>query len=171
MARKWGKTDFSELRQLSENLQKMEQVASGDFCEQMAKELAARLLRRVKKRTPVGEYESITYETKDGRTYSFNEGKTGGTLRNAWTIQSKVTQKGNVYEIEITNPTEYASYVEYGHRQQPGRFVPQIGKRLKSAWVPGQFMLTISEQEVQNLAPKLIEKRLNEKLREIFNDT
>jgi len=32
-------------------------------------------------------------------------------------------------------------------------------------------MLTISEQEVQNLAPKLLEKRLTEKLREIFNDT
>ena len=27
---------------------------------------------------------------------------------------------------------EYASYVEYGHRQEPGRYVPALGKRLKN---------------------------------------
>ena len=170
MGRRWGKCDFSELKKLSENLQKLEQVYSDEFCEQMAKELAQRLLRRVRQRTPVGEYETISYETKDGRTFSYNEGKSGGTLRRNWTVRP-IEKHGNEYVVEVVNATEYASYVEYGHRQQPGRFVPQIGKSLKTAWVPGRFMLTISEQEVQNLAPKLLEKRLTEKLREIFNDT
>lgn len=31
----------------------------------------------------------------------------------------------------------YAPYVEHGHRQTPGRFVPAIGKRLVRDFVPG----------------------------------
>lgn len=169
MGRRWGKVDYRELQKLRDNLEKFQRVDMDKFCSDMSKEIAARLLRRVKQRTPVGQYEVITYTTKDGRTFTFNDGKQGGTLRNNWKIENVVTKHGNVYEIEVFNPMEYASYVEYGHRQQVGRFVPQIGKRLKSGWVEGQFMLKISEEEVQTLAPKLLEKRLNEKLREVFN--
>lgn len=32
----------------------------------------------------------------------------------------------------------YAPYVELGHKQQPGRYVPKIGKRLVRSWVPGK---------------------------------
>ena len=169
MSKKWGKVDYEALKQLQENFQKLAQQDMEKFCSDMAKELAARLLRRVKKRTPVGQYEVITYTTKDGRTYTYNEGMSGGTLRNSWNIEKTVTKNGNVYEIEVFNPVEYASYVEYGHRQQAGRFVPQIGKRLKSNWVEGQFMLKISEEEIQNIAPQLLEKRLYEMLRGSFN--
>ena len=35
----------------------------------------------------------------------------------------------------------YAPYVELGHRQQPGRYVPAIGKRLVRSWVPGKPFL------------------------------
>lgn len=169
MAKRWGKVDYRELKDLRDKLEQFQKVDMEKFCSDMAKEIAARLLRRVKKRTPVGEYEVITYRTKDGRTITFNEGKQGGTLRNNWKIKNTVTKKGVVYEIEVFNPIEYASYVEYGHRQQVGRFVPHIGKRLKSGWVEGQFMLKISEEEVQAIAPKLLEKRLNEELRRIFD--
>ena len=169
MGRRWGKVDYKELQNLRDNLEKFQKVDMEAFCSQMSKELAARLLARVKKRTPVGDYEVITYKRKDGSTISFNQGKQGGTLRNNWKVQSVVTKKGVVYEIEVFNPIEYASYVEYGHRQEVGRFVPHIGKRLKSGWVEGQFMLKISEQEVQSLAPRLLEKRLNEKLKEVFD--
>lgn len=168
MARRWGKVDYRELEKLRENLEKFQKVDMEALCTQMAKELAARLLRRVKKRTPVGDYETISYTTKDGRTFSFNEGMSGGTLRNNWKI-SQVVYRGGEYRITVFNPMQYASYVEYGHRQEVGRFVPQIGKRLKSGWVEGQFMLKISEEEVQALAPKLLEKRLNEKLKEVFD--
>ena len=169
MGRRWGKVDYKQLENLRDRLEQFQKVDMDVFCSRMAKELASRLLRRVKKRTPVGEYETITYTKKDGTTLSFNEGKQGGTLRNNWKVKNTVTKNGIVYEIEIFNPVEYASYVEYGHRQQVGRFVPQIGKRLKSGWVEGTFMLKISEEEVQALAPKLLEKRLNEELRRIFN--
>ena len=63
---------------------------------------------------------------------------------------------------------EYASYVEFGHRQESGRFVPAIGKRLKEGWVEGKFMLTISEQEIERDAPKILENKLKKKLSECF---
>lgn len=145
MAR-WGRTDFKQLKQLQKQLEKFEQVDMDAFCEKCAKDLASMLLRRVKKRTPVEQ----------------------GTLRNGWTISSVKKENGS-YVIEVINATEYSSYVEYGHRQTPGRYVPEIGTRLKKAWVPGKFMLTISEKEIEQLAPKYLEKKLEKKLREVMD--
>lgn len=82
MAR-WGNCDFRQLQRLQE---KLDRLASGDveaFCEACAKELAARLLAKVIRRTPVGQYEE-------------GSGKTGGTLRRGWTAG-----KENVSEKEM----------------------------------------------------------------------
>ena len=57
-----------------------------------------------------------------------------------------------VHRKDWDDPEYVPAYVEYGHRQQPGRYVPAIGKRLKKGWVEGKFMLTISEQEIQKIA-------------------
>lgn len=170
----WGKVDFSQFTDFQRKLQRLENASLNEFCEQCAKELAARLMRKVIKRTPVGEYD---------------DGRIGGTLRRGWTggtentsqqgnvvgakgyINSLAINKtGNVYEVEISNPVEYASYVEFGHRQTPGRYVPALGKKLKAGWVRGKFMLTISEKEIESIAPALLEKRLNEFLKGVFND-
>lgn len=166
MAR-WGNCDFRQLQKLQQNMQKLESVDLDLFCKQCAKELAARLLRKVIKRTPVGQYPSST-------------GKVGGTLRRGWTGGKKVnvksyvnslpiTKVGTNYHIEIINLTEYSSYVEFGHRQEPGRFVPAIGKKLKKGWVKGRFMLTISEMELESQAERIIEKKLIKFLGEYFN--
>lgn len=184
-------------KQMEENLN---QAEIQRFIEQCAKELAARLLAKVIKRTPVGDYsKTITVvakrdskKHKKGDTYTKKinpSGKKGGTLRRGWTAKTheeaesgsgsgkpvaeyanslKVTRTGDMYTIEIVNPVEYAPYVEYGHRQEPGRFVPAIGKRLKKGWVEGRFMLTISSQEVQRDAPRILEQKLKRKLEECF---
>ena len=70
----------------------------------------------------------------------------------------------------MKNPVEYSSYVEFGHRQEPGRFVPALGKKLKSAWVNGHFMLTISEKELESQLPKIIERKLTKFMEECFNN-
>ena len=44
--------------------------------------------------------------------------------------------KDNGHTVVIGTNVEYAPYVELGHHQQPGRYVPAIGKRLKRDWVP-----------------------------------
>lgn len=97
-------------------------------------------------------------------------GKTGGTLRRGWTSATHaeassgtgkgtvteefldkitVTHTGNTYRIEIINPVEYASYVEYGHRTANHK-----------GWVQGKFMLTIAEEHIRQTAPNLLAQRL-----------
>lgn len=98
-----------------------------------------------------------------------NEAQSGGSVNSAEYAQGlPVENSGRSYRIFIINPVHYASYVEYGHRQRPGRYVPAIGKRLKGGWAKGRFMLTISEQQLQNEMPAIIEKKLTAMLKEVF---
>ena len=62
----------------------------------------------------------------------------------------------------------YAPYVEYGHRQTPGRYVPAIGKRLVKSWVEGQHFLKISEDELQGIAPQILQTLLDNFLRTVM---
>lgn len=131
--------DVSELRRFGDRIQN---VDIDLFCRKVAKEVASRLLRKVVKKTPVGVYKD----------------KVGGNLRRGWSIDETVTKEGTVYKISVVNPVEYASYVEYGHRTANHR-----------GWVEGQFFLTISEREIQSLAPNLVKKRIEEELRRQLN--
>ncbi len=160
-----GKFDCREMKKLQEELKKLQDP--NQFVEDCTKELAARLLRLVIKRTPVSEYDKpVNFVTKGGKHVSFqpHTGKKGGTLRRGWTGNKKVsvksyaesmeiTKEGNVYKIEIVNPVEYASYVEYGHRTANHK-----------GWVKGQFMMTISEQELQQMAPAILERKIQKYL-------
>ena len=77
--------------------------------------------------------------------------------------------KGDFYTIEVADPVDYASYVESGHRQKPGRYVPAIGKQLKKSWVEGKLMMKESVQDLQKIAPKVLEKRIEKFLRECMD--
>ena len=148
--------DYKELIKLKENILLFGNPDQMDaFFESCAKELAARLLAKVIKRTPVGQYPAET-------------GKKGGTLRRGWTggessnakaysNSLKVNKVGNDYVIDIINPVEYASYVEFGHRT-----------RNHKGWVEGKFMLTISEDEIRNSAPTILQKKLKDYLKGCF---
>lgn len=150
-----GTINFRDFERIQNNLEKLNQEQVDLFIDACAKELAARLLAKVIKRTPVGDYPN-------------SSGKKGGTLRRGWTggkNQSAVSYAdslpihhfGDAYVIEIINPVEYASYVEFGHRTSNHK-----------GWVNGRFMLTISEQEIQNAAPAIIEKKLMKQMGELF---
>lgn len=182
---RWGKCDYKQLQDFQKKIEKLAQADSINFFNECARELAARLLRKVIKRTPVGENQ---YETKNvnGKEKKYVI-KNGGTLRRGWTAKTEkeaengksvnaktwanslsVKKIGDVFQIEVINPVHYASYVEFGHRQEPGRFVPAIGKRLVDSWVEGKYMLTISEREIEAQAPKMLERKLLEFLKECF---
>lgn len=144
-----GRFDIRGLKELQEELNKLQDP--DQFVESCAKELAARLLRMVVKGTPVGQY------TK-------SSGKKGGTLRRGWTGSKRssaqsyadsltIIHSGDTYVIEIVNPVEYASYVEYGHRT------------INSGWVPGRLMMTTSEQELERIAPKVLERKIKKYLK------
>lgn len=165
--------EIKELKRLQEQLKKLEQTEADVFCRKAAQSLAARLLRKVYERTPTGDYsDTYEYSEEGGLVES---GRQGGELKRAWLFdnaspsaeqQFAVTRKGSQYRIEIKNSKEYASYVEFGHRQQPGRFVPAIGKQLKEGWVEGVKMLTKSEEEIRNMAPRFLERELEIWLKE-----
>ena len=150
-----GTINFRDFERIQNNLEKLNQEQVDLFIDACAKELAARLLAKVIKRTPVGDYPN-------------SSGKKGGTLRRGWTggknssavayaDSLRVNHYGNTYVIEVVNPVEYASYVEFGHRTSNHK-----------GWVNGRFMLTISEQEIQNAAPAIIEKKLMKQMGELF---
>lgn len=154
------KVNMKQLQKFNQNLKKLNEQQTQQFTEAALKELAARLLRKVIKRTPVGVYDKV-----GGKTV-----KKGGTLRRGWTAETEaeamsgsgngknpneylqtvnVTKNGNMYTIEIINPVHYAPYVEFGHRT-PNH----------TGWVEGRFMLTISEQELQADAPRVLMNKL-----------
>lgn len=160
-----GRFDISGLRELQKQLKKLQDPDL--FVESCAKELAARLLRMVIKRTPVGDYSGASYTCASGETHKGHKvkGKVGGTLKRGWTGSRgqssakgyadslKVHHFGNTYVIEIINPVDYASYVEYGHRTANHR-----------GWVKGHFMMTISEKELQKMAPTKLENKIKKYL-------
>lgn len=144
----FGGFSAAQMKKLQKNLNKLQGQDLDAFMEACAKELAARLLAKVIKRTPVRKPKDCPPGVK------------GGTLRRGWTAGKRESAKGyadsltinhfgNTYVIEIVNPVEYASYVEYGHRTANHK-----------GWVQGRFMLTISEQEIQNIAPKVLENKI-----------
>ena len=140
MGVKRSKLDIKELKAFRDRLDGLAGKTDLDaFYRQAAQELAARLLAMVKKRTPVDT----------------------GALRRGWTIGEVKAVEGG-YEVEVLNPTEYASYVEFGHRT---RLSPEGGR----GWVKGRFMLQISSDELEAMAPKILERKLKKFLSQAVN--
>lgn len=138
------KINLEGFKELEKSLTKIQKDVD-DFIVSLSKEVAARLLSKVIRRTPVGQYKK-------------GSGKVGGTLRRGWTSGKKradfiegiqVNKRGGIYEVVIKNSVEYASYVEFGHRT-----------RNHKGWVPGRFMLTISEQELEGDLERIIQNKL-----------
>lgn len=184
MAR-WGRCDYRELKKLDERLQQLSEVDMDQLCRDVANEIAQILWNKVKKRTPVGvapkfdEPKTVKAKGASGKSRTFLTrsgaireqywaGYRGGSLRDAWTILP-IEKHGDQYTVTVINSLEYASYVEYGHRQTPGRYVPALGKSLKVSWVPGKLMMTISEQEVKVLVPSILNDMLYEALKGVFS--
>jgi hypothetical protein len=123
-----------------------------------------------------------------GKRHRYDTGKTkvvrhtvkmGGTLRRGWTSKTHdeaasgtgkrgepakeyaaslpVRKVGDYYKIQIINPVEYASYVEFGHRTKSG------------GWVEGRYMLTISEEQLKQISPVVLQRMINKKLHEVLN--
>lgn len=133
---------YGQLVEFTKKIEKLNEKQKEEFLESCCKELAARLLQKVIKRTPVGVYEH----------------KKGGTLRRGWTATRNgaqgsndiyIRKNGDSYIVDITNAVEYAMYVEYGHRTRDHK-----------KWVPGKYMLTVSEKELQITAPQILERKI-----------
>lgn len=95
-----AKFDISELEEFQKRLEAMEKNTFDNIAEQCTNELAARMLRKTKKRTPVKS----------------------GHLKGSWRANAAI-KRGGQWRTAVFNPVKYAPYVEYGHRTINGGWV------------------------------------------------
>ena len=134
----WGSCDFSDLQGMAARFRAAADIhASEQFTREVLQELANMLLADTKERTPVDT----------------------GHLRRTWFITA-VRQRGDVFEVEIYNNTEYAPWVENGHRiVRNGR---QVG------YCEGFYMLRYSMLDLEREAPGLVGIRAEQFLQRLM---
>lgn len=177
---------IKQLKNLKSKFEKFQQKDKEDFFEYLSKQVALRFLSYVIPDTPTQENKVINTGYK---TYNIK----GGALKRGWIgltdsgdepsqkeidefVQNLPVKKAGTRRfITVTNNVEYAPFVEYGHRQRPGRFVPVIpnekgtyGARLTSAWVPGQFMLKRAVKNTGSVIPGLMRRLTNSWMKDYF---
>lgn len=147
------KVDIRGLKEFQKRLERKSKDVDA-FMLECVNELGARLLAKVIRRTPTGQYSgTVRFVTSDGTEVSFDvTPRTGGGLRDGWKA-TQASKDGNVYTAIVFNNVEYAQYVEYGHR-----LVNR--KREVVGWQEGVFMLTESEEELKRELDGIIEKKL-----------
>lgn len=148
--------DFHELTDFADNLSDLTDFHSA--CESAVKEIAERLHKMLISNTPVDF----------------------GTLQAFWQTEENysymVERKSNGFEVTLVNRAKYALWVNDGHKQRPGRFIPGYwegsrfrydpnadgGMVLKKSWVKGRFFVEISI--VQLIGTKQIEQIVYQQL-------
>jgi len=145
--------NISEFKRFSEKTAKNLKEDYDKAIDDSLNELGGRLLNKVIRKTPVGKSIKDKINNKIQTVY------TGGNLRRSWYL-SKLIKTDDKRFITLYNIARYAIYVEYGHRQTPGRFVPAIGKKLKASWVKGRFMMTNSVTEINKIRQAVFNRNL-----------
>lgn len=188
---KWGNVNFKELEAFSKKLEKTA-ADSEAFAVACLKEMAARLLAKVIKRTPVGKYHGAVkrykrdntkkgvkkgdaMKTKSGkpRYHAHPSGKTGGTLRRGWTASSEGAAKSGG-AMDASAYLDSVSVSKKGNLfsitiENPVHYASYVenGHRTRGGgWVEGKFMLRISENQLRAEAPAILEKKLEVMIRE-----
>ena len=161
---KLGNVKVKGLEEFQKNLAKLQKPE--DFVESCAKELAARLLAKVIKRTPVRDYSKEVTVTaqRNGKKHKKGEqytkrvntsGKQGGTLRRGWISESQTeaeSGKGSPNKDEILNYVNrlkadcsdgklkitIANPVEYASYVESGH---RQRKKKGFRWVEGHLMM------------------------------
>lgn len=160
--------EYSQLEAFKEAFDKSCVKRETDI-EKAVLEMADYLIATVTPLTPV-------YAPKDinGHTYhAYDKGsmRTGGELRKHWIDDNKnlsVRRVGDDYVVEVVNKSEYALFVEEGHRQTVGqRFPVFIDGELrmvarKKAYVKGQHFLRKAETKLRRKAPSILNAHLSD---------
>lgn len=151
--------DFQELFDFGDQLKSFGS-AFNPHLQNAAKEIAEKLHKMLIQNTPVDF----------------------GTLQAFWQTEENysyvVEGKRNGYEVTLYNRAVYATWVNDGHKQRPGRFIPGYwegrhfrydptcsgGMVLKNSWVKGRFFVEISitqlesSTQVENIVYKHLQK-------------
>lgn len=139
--------DVSELEKFCKKLNKNADKAIDEFMENTTHDVTADLLANTVDNTP---YRTHTLQRGwIGQTGGGSK-PSSGKVKN-YSESLKVKKNGSKYSVQINNRTDYAIYVELGHRTRSGH-----------GWVKGWFMLTNAIEDTQKNIKRIVEPRLKE---------
>lgn len=118
--------------------------------EEITDNLAQHYLAEAIANTPVGALAI----SPDGKYRSDSE-----HMRRSWEAE-----RINDSTVKVQNSASYASYVNDGHRQRPGRFIPVLGKRLTKSFVKGLHMQEKAEAATRRASDKIMKNALDDYL-------
>lgn len=137
---------FDELLKKTQELQNNVSTLNKTITDDLAQLYLAEAIAN----TPVGE----TKTSPDGKYRSVSE-----HMRRSWEAE-----RINDTTVKVQNSASYASYVNDGHRQQPGRFIPVLGKRLTKSFVKGLHMQEKAEAATRRASDKIMKNALDDYL-------
>ena len=137
---------FEELLKKTNELQNNISSLNEEFTDNLAQHYLAEAIAN----TPVGAIAI----SPDGKYRSESE-----HMRRSWEAE-----RINDSTVKVQNSASYASYVNDGHRQRPGRFIPVLGKRLTKSFVKGLHMQEKAEAATRRASDKIMKNALDEYL-------
>lgn len=149
-----------ELENLLHGIENLVQEEKDRFLNSAALRLGNAVMGKARELTPVGDYSD--------RFPPYNN-RTGGTLRDSWKI-TKPRKRGDATIVKVKNPQKYASYVNYGHKQHVGQFIPPYRKNAKVPFVKGQYFLERAEYQTLPQSKPLLKPLLDQALKKVFNN-
>lgn len=141
--------DLSGFEDLLKKTQELQNNISS-LNEEITDNLAQHYLAEAIANTPVGAIAI----SPDGKYRSESE-----HMRRSWEAE-----RINDSTVKVQNSASYASYVNDGHRQRPGRFVPVLGKRLTKSFVKGLHMQEKAEAATRRASEKIMKNALDDYL-------
>lgn len=141
--------DLSGFEELLKKTQELQNNISS-LNEEITDNLAQNYLAEAIANTPVGALAI----SPDGKYRSESE-----HMRRSWEAE-----RINDTTVKVQNSASYASYVNDGHRQQPGRFIPVLGKRLTKSFVKGLHMQEKAEAATRRASETIMKNALDDYL-------
>lgn len=151
--------DYSEFIEFRDKFERLSNEFE-NFLKQFLIKQALDVLAKTKKESPTdtGLLKNSWTIGNQGvaiRSKTLKSGKNKGKIR-YYSVESafvnntsidNVERDGDVLKVTISNPVEYAKYVEYGHMD-----------RSHQKWINGQFMCSLSIIDVKKKMPKRFQK-------------
>ena len=180
--------DFSGINNLHKNLEKLANPANlHRAMSAVVKRMGAVYLREAKKKTPVGPRSIQMLVGHDGNGNPIYQAHHFNTqnMRKSWFMDAPFFHDGNsrdrlTMSVKVFNTSRYSSYVDDGHRQKVGQFLPFIGAgwqngkveggRLKQSWVEGLNITLHAKNVVEGNANSIMNSGFNAWLRSVLQN-
>lgn len=156
------KCDFKGLENL---LKSVNSIDADSMCRDAVSQMSAVYIASAVRNTPVKGNKKVTVPSKEDLKAMKAKGKndikvrtfisSSEHMRRSWQL-GEIEQIGDEYRVKVSNTASYATFVDKGHRQKPGRFVPILGKRLRKNYVKGLDITGKAERAVDRARVKIL---------------